>query len=1091
MNPVDLSLQTIRDPKLAAHALSSAPALIWSSDGARILWANAAGLKFLGVPDQRALADKAIGPADPHRRQVTQLAGRLSPTGALRLERLRGFGAAPGNLMTCACARLAFGNGVGILVAAAQPAGRVLPLEERLTALIEGLDNPALAFTRDGRLVGGNRAAGSLPDFAADAPEMRLPPQGASRDPVTVSTSFGPITLYRVGLDAESGIVGLIAPSGIENTIAETASPPPVQPGERTCEGALETTSAAVEASPSALDSFVAPESPMDTPADTSEAEWNDNDPNHVLSDAIEAHPTETDVSPSPTTTPPPSEHRPSGGQTTASAPFDDESWSPRRRHPLRFMWQMDADGRFSLGSDEFTRLIGWRTAAAFGRLWNELAEALDLDPEGRVAAAIATRATWSGIAVNWPVDGLGARLPVELSGLPVYDRDRQFAGYRGFGICRDLEGLTRLAAQRRHDALFGNPPSTASPQVPSSPAQTTASQHATFAPDPAPGSEPPAVIETPPSPTETDHTVDTSAEDTPANVVLFPSAQDTRAPSLTATENSAFHEIARQLSARLEADSNRASDIPQQDAKTDDAVAADASAPTSPAGHSPSSPMVEQPDLPLHAYATQDGQLLDHIPVGMLIYQIDRLIHANRAFLEHTGFASLAALDEAGGLDALYVEPGNSDETTQGGTPVLISTSGTAAAPARLHAVTWDGESAHALIFAPAQNVHPQRDLAPTAAAASADQIGADEMAAILETTAEGILIFDAAGHISSCNRSAEALFNVRSGDVKGRPLTELFAPESQRAILDYIDGIKASGVASLLDQGREVLGRTPSGSTVPLSMTVGRTGAETGRYFAIFRDTSPVRTGEPQSARRSNDQLANAKAEMLTRLSHEIRAPVNAIIGFSEVMIDERFGPLGNERYVDYMKDIRASGERVIAIIEDMLNLSRIESGKLDLALVDQDINPLIEQCVAVMQPQANRERIIIRTSLAHALPTVRADTRALRQIALNLIGNSIHLANAGGQVIVSTALTDRGDVVLRVRDTGHGLNESEIAAAMAPFHTPAASDHLLSNNSVSLPLTKALVEANGGQFHIKSAPQIGTLIEVVFAHTTAQAI
>ena len=90
--------------------------------------------------------------------------------------------------------------------------------------------------------------------------------------------------------------------------------------------------------------------------------------------------------------------------------------------------------------------------------------------------------------------------------------------------------------------------------------------------------------------------------------------------------------------------------------------------------------------------------------------------------------------------------------------------------------------------------------------------------------------------------------------------------------------------------------------------------------------------------------------------------------------------------------------------------------------------------------MQPQANRERIIIRTSLAHALPPVVADARALRQITLNLIGNSIHLANTGGQVIVSTALSDFGEVVLRVRDTGHGLNDNEVAAAMEPFRTQA---------------------------------------------------
>jgi signal transduction histidine kinase len=140
--------------------------------------------------------------------------------------------------------------------------------------------------------------------------------------------------------------------------------------------------------------------------------------------------------------------------------------------------------------------------------------------------------------------------------------------------------------------------------------------------------------------------------------------------------------------------------------------------------------------------------------------------------------------------------------------------------------------------------------------------------------------------------------------------------------------------------------------------------------------------------------------------------------------------------------------------------------------------------------MQPQANRERIIIRTSLSHTLPPVMADARALRQITLNLIGNSMHLANAGGQVIVSTALSDFGEVMLRVRDTGHGLNDNEVAAALEPFRTAAPSDQTSEGSGVSLSLTKALVEANRAKFQIKTGGRSGTLIEVVFPHATARA-
>jgi PAS domain S-box-containing protein len=366
-----------------------------------------------------------------------------------------------------------------------------------------------------------------------------------------------------------------------------------------------------------------------------------------------------------------------------------------------------------------------------------------------------------------------------------------------------------------------------------------------------------------------------------------------------------------------------------------------------------------------------------------------------------------------------------------------------------------------------------------------------AEDLAAILDTTAEGIVMFDAEGNIHACNRSAEALFGCDGEDFLRRHLGDLFATESQRAVAEYFDGVRGAGVASLLDHGRDVLGRVAKGGIIPLAMTMGRTRPEGPNFFAVFRDLSQSRKGESevQQARRLADRTASAKADMLARISHEVRTPLNAIIGFAEVMIAERFGALGNERYVEYMKDIRASGERVIAIINDLTELSRIETGKLDLAFTNQNLNEMVESCVAVMQPQANRERIIIRTSLAQALPPVVADGRALRQITMNLIGNSIRLANPAGQVIVSTALSDFGEVVLRVRDTGTGLNDNEVAAALEPFGAPLPSDQASEASGVSLSLTKALVEANRAQFNLKSAANTGTLVEVVFSRAMAR--
>jgi PAS domain S-box-containing protein len=591
---------------------------------------------------------------------------------------------------------------------------------------------------------------------------------------------------------------------------------------------------------------------------------------------------------------------------------------------------------------------------------------------------------------------------------------------------------------------------------------------------------------------------------DTPKNVLPFRPIGEPKSPVLTPVENSAFNELARQLSARLDSENGAADTTP---AKFDapEAVVEQPGAPETPepAGEQPG--WLAQPEPPARGETRRDKTLLDLLPVGVLIYRLDRLLYANPAFLERMGYQSLHALEDAGGLDALYVEPGVStaSSTSDTGTPVTISgtqASSEHAAPsatdARLYAISWDGNSALALICsgARAQSADVAASIAEAVPASEPSAVGhanAEELGAILDTTAEGIVMFDAEGNINSCNRSAEALFGYDGAELVQRNLAELFAPESQPAVRDYLGGIKGANVASLLDHGRDVLGRVRGGGLIPLSMTMGRTRPDGPNFFAVFRDLSQSKKAESElrQARRPADRAANAKADMLARISHEVRTPLNAIIGFAEVMIGERFGALGNERYTEYMKDIRASGERVIAIINDLLDLSRIETGKLDLTFANQNLNDLVEQCVAVMQPQANRERIIIRTSLAHMLPPVVADARALRQISLNLIGNSIHLAKAGGQVIVSTALSDFGEVVLRVRDTGHGLNDNEVAAAMEPFRTQPPSDQASDSSGVSLSLTKALVEANRAQFHIKTGPHSGTLIEVVFSHAMAR--
>ncbi|PJG50059.1 PAS domain-containing sensor histidine kinase [Bradyrhizobium forestalis] len=1103
MTRSDFQLRGVGDPRLAVHATSPLPAWLWSIDGARVLWANPVGAKLFGAAHSAGLSDKVFGPADSHRRQIARLARQLPANGAVRLERLRGFGARLGTLMTCACARLDFADGGhAVLVIAMDPTLRTMPLVERLHRLVAGAKVPMAAFAPDGLFVGASEAARALLGFrdlfeaGLDRARSDALATGRAAPPIGI----GQMVLQRVGAGADVGLVALIEP-GANAAAARAAAP--VEPPAAMPENAQPAPSSAAPSAFALFDAFTDPvETPAETIAQVPEA-----------ADAAAKTPVENRCSAlvSPQAAPitvgmvePPSGQGASGQQ---------EPPAPHQ-HPLRFLWQMDAEDRFVLLSDDFIRLIGARTAAGFGRPWREIAAEFSLDPDGRVAKALDSHDTWAGVTVNWPADG-GEHLPVELAGLPVYDRMRNFAGFRGFGVCRDLDGLNRLEALRRFELLVAPPAQQGlSAEVAEPEAKSETAAEAAAAPPPIEPPEPTAEPDLPePTSDATSHPTDLDTPvETPPNVVPFRPPGDTRSPTLAPVENSAFNELARQLSERLE--------------RERETIATDAAEPAAEISAEPAEPeppqaaaeWLTEPAPPPRGASARDRTLLDLLPTGILIYRLDRLLYANPAFLARMGYSNLTALEHAGGLDALYVEPGvsSASSTSQGGTPVTISATVAngeeplATTEAHLHTIDWDGESAHALICALpqaapiaaspviAETVIAETVVAETVVAESfpyeaepaAGEAEAEDLAAILDTTAEGIVMFDAEGNIHACNRSAEALFGYDGEALLEQNLMTLFAPESQQIVADYLESLKSQDISSLLDHGREVLGREKKGGVIPLAMIMGRTRPDGPNFFAVFRDISQSKKGESElsQARRLVDGAANAKADMLARISHEIRTPLNAIIGFAEVMISERFGALGNERYGEYMKDIRASGERVIAIIDDLLELSRIETGKLDLNFANLNLNDLVEACVTVMQPQANRERIIIRTSLGHALPQVSVDARAMRQITVNLISNSIRLATAGGQVIVSTALTDHGEIALRIRDTGHGLSEREVAAAMEPFRTPPPGD-AADSSALSLSLTKALVEANRARFNIKSAGH-GTLIEVVFAPALARA-
>ncbi len=361
-------------------------------------------------------------------------------------------------------------------------------------------------------------------------------------------------------------------------------------------------------------------------------------------------------------------------------------------------------------------------------------------------------------------------------------------------------------------------------------------------------------------------------------------------------------------------------------------------------------------------------------------------------------------------------------------------------------------------------------------------------ELTAILNTATDGVLVIDEDGRIESINASGEALFGIGEADLVGRPMTDLLDSESAQEAIDYLSGLKENGVASVLNEGREVTGRA-SGGTIALFMTMGRIGSdENGRFCAVLRDLTHWKQAEAEliSARRNAETASSHKSDFLARVSHEIRTPLNAIIGFSEVMIEERFGPIENERYREYLRDMRTSGEHVVSLVNDLLDISKIEAGKLDLEFDAVPLNALVRECITLMQPQANRAHVILRSSLSPDVPSVVADPRTLRQIVLNLLSNSVKFTGPGGQVIASTAALKNGEAVLKVRDTGEGMSDEELERALEPFRQLTTASLGGGGTGLGLPLTKALVEANRAEFSIRSAKGEGTIVTVAFPPT-----
>jgi len=232
-----------------------------------------------------------------------------------------------------------------------------------------------------------------------------------------------------------------------------------------------------------------------------------------------------------------------------------------------------------------------------------------------------------------------------------------------------------------------------------------------------------------------------------------------------------------------------------------------------------------------------------------------------------------------------------------------------------------------------------------------------------------------------------------------------------------------------------------------------------------------------EAQSANR-------AKSEFLANMSHELRTPLNAVLGFSEVLQKERYGPVGNIKYIEYAGDIHRAGAHLLELINEVLDLSKIEAGHLELNLDMVDVNQSIETTLRMIRDRAFEKDVELVVKLEALSPIILADERVLKQVVLNLLTNAVKFTEKNGRVTISTIIDFEGSVSITVSDTGIGIEQADIARVLEPFaQVTFTDDRAHEGTGLGLPLSKRLIELHAATMEISSEIGVGTQVVIKF--------
>ncbi len=225
-------------------------------------------------------------------------------------------------------------------------------------------------------------------------------------------------------------------------------------------------------------------------------------------------------------------------------------------------------------------------------------------------------------------------------------------------------------------------------------------------------------------------------------------------------------------------------------------------------------------------------------------------------------------------------------------------------------------------------------------------------------------------------------------------------------------------------------------------------------------------------------------AKSDLLADLSHELRTPINAIIGFSESMKEETFGPVGDDKKREYLDNISHAGQHLLGLINDILDLSTVEAGTLELNEENINLTNVVNASIRLVKPRAEKGRVTVTSSIDPRIPLLCVDEQRVKQVLLNLLSNAVKFTPEGGKVSVSAQLNDDGSVAICVEDNSVGMDEEELIIAMSTFgHVDSGLNRKHEGTGLGLPLIKGLMELHGGSLRVESEKGHGTIVTAIF--------